>query len=275
MKVVRLLCLALTVSALCSPAQAQTWTNIYTQYGPLTAYSLTFEPNPGISGPYPTTPTQKDVLMQTTTADGQSCSAVTANDLWDYTYVNALAYYKMITNTPDGQPIRLKTYRYIFAIQLPRVPSPNQSDPYNAQSAEMSIQFWDGSNTLWQANKRQVEATVYWDLNPWDSHYGEFYVYTANLQLYDTGIHVTPDTNWHVIDLRADLANRIYAGMSVDTRWAPLTNLSLLLRSHPDWGGGVSLSLTAESMNCYPGAQDTYNNQWTTDFKDVKLFRLD
>ncbi|HEX5324815.1 MAG TPA: hypothetical protein VFW40_13590 [Capsulimonadaceae bacterium] len=277
MQVSRPLSLVLLVLALCVPAYAQKWTTVYNHSGPLAHYALTLEANPGINGPYPTTPDMSDVSMKTVTAGGAMCTELIANTKPRNIYANVLAFYKLNGKTPDGKPIQLTTYRYQFAVRLEHVPVARQA-PYNAQSVEMSLQFWDGSNTLWHADKRQVEATIYWDLNPWSKSFGEIMVYTnaanGGLKLYDTGIHLTPDTNWHTFALSADLARRVWSGITIDQRTNPLPNLPLLLRKHEDWGGGMAIALTAESMNCYPGPKASYVNQCTTDFKDVKLSRV-
>lgn len=260
------------------PAYAQRWTLVDAQNGPLTHYQLNLEPNPGVPGPYPTTPGMSDVAMKTVTAGGRLCTEVTANTKPRNVYVNALPFDKYFTKTPDGQPIDLDTYRYRFAVRLAHVPKPERG-PYNYQSVEMSLQFWDGSNDIWQANKRQVEATIYWDLAPWDKNFGEIMVYTnspdGGLTLHDTGIHLTPDTKWHTFELTADLKRQVWDGIAIDNRSNPLTGLPLLLRSHPDWGPGVFLALTAEAMNCYPGPDAGYVNQCVVDFADMKFFRED
>ena len=208
-------------------------------------------------------------------SDGTSSySEVTANPRGIVTYVNAIGNIKFQDSTPDGQPIALTTYQYVYAIRLPRIPT-TTSAPWIGEQVHEMIQFWDGSNRLWSANKHTLEAALFWKLNPWDPNYGKIFVYTTSggqLSAYDTGVVLTPDTNWHVFDIRADLANRVYAGMNVDSgNWRPLTNLPLAQIYHQDWGSDVSLNLTAESENCYPGQQNV--TQWTTQFRDPKLYR--
>lgn len=84
-----------------------------------------------------------------------------------------------------------------------------------------------------------------------------------------------PDTNWHVFEIRADLANRVWAGVAVDGSWNPMTNVPLARIYQPGWGSDLSLILTAESENAYPGSTNPIVTQWTTQFKDPKLYRLD
>jgi hypothetical protein len=275
MKALLFLLSAFACVLFCMPAHAQTYTQIYSQFGPLANYGLAFEPNPGISGSYPTTPDITDVGMVTDSSGGWT--NVTANVKPRNVFVNAIANYRNTNTTPDGQPIQLAIYRYIYAVRLPSVPVASQTNPINAQVVHQMIQFWDGSNTLWQANKHTLEASIYWSLNPWQSDFGDIYVYTTdvngNLARINTGIVLKPDTNWHVFDVRADLKNKIFMGIAVDNNWDPLTNVPLAEVSHPNWGGDLSLIFTAESMNCYPGPNATYVNSWTTQFKDVKLFR--
>jgi hypothetical protein len=91
----------------------------------------------------------------------------------------------------------------------------------------------------------------------------------------DTGIVVRPDTRWHVFEVRSDLRKQVWAGVAVDGHWNPLTNLPLARIYHPDWGPDLSLILTAESENAYPGSSKPIVTEWTTDFKDPKLYRLE
>jgi hypothetical protein len=278
MKLSLIFCCLCVLLTLHNVARTDTWNTVYSHPGPLANYTLTLEKNPGVNGPYPTTPDMSDVSMKTVNAGGARCTELTANTKPRNIYANALAFYKMIGKSPDGKPIQLKTYRYQFAIRLAHIPVAKEG-PYNAQSAEMSLQFWDGSNTLWTADKRQVEATIYWDMSPWSKSFGEILVYTNapnnGLKLYDTGIHLNPDTKWHTFELTADLAKRVWDGITIDNRSNSLTNLPLLLRTHEDWGGGVAIALTAEAMNCYPGPNASYVNQCVIDFKDVKFLRQD
>lgn len=247
---------------------------IWYEWGPLAGYGVSAECNPGGTTSFACGPS--DVSIHNDPAN--AFSQVTANPNGAVTFVNAIGNIKFTNTTPDGQPVQLKTYRYLYAIRLPLVPT-KQSAPYIGEQTHQMIQFWDGSNRLWPANKHTLEAAMYWKLNPWDPDYGKIFAYTTdssgNLSSYDTGIAVQPDTNWHVFEVRADLLNRVWAGLAVDGHWNPLTNLPLARIYHPDWGTDLSLILTAESENAYPGSSNPIVTEWTTDYKDPKLYRLD
>lgn len=262
------------VLATAQPAHAA-YNLIWYEWGPLAGYQVSTECNPGGHTNFPCG--SSDVAITTGSDSTGSFSEVTANPRGIVTFVNAIGNIHFQQKTPDGQPIQLKTYRYIYAIRLPRIPT-KTSAPWIAEQTHEMIQFWDGSNTLWPANKHTLEASVFWKLNPWDPNYGKIFAYTTSngtLTAVDTGIFLQPDTNWHVFDIRADLLNRIWAGVAIDSHWNPLTNLPLAQIYHPDWGTDLSLILTAESENAYPGSTNPIVTQWTTDFKDPKLFRLD
>lgn len=247
---------------------------IWNAWGPLAGYGVSTECNPGGHTSFPCG--SSDVLIANS-ADG-TCSEVTANPRGITTFVNAIGNRKFTNTTPDGQGIQLKTYKYVYAVRLPRVPTTG-SLPWVGEQVHQMIQFWDGNNVLWSANKHTLEAAIYWKLNPWDADYGKIMVYTldanGNVVPKDYGLFLQPDTNWHVFELRADLANRVYAGVAIDSVWNPLTNVPLARVYHPDWGTDLSLILTAESENAYPGSTNPIVTQWTTQFKDPKLYRLD
>lgn len=257
-----------------SPAQAATETLIWQQYGPLAGYGVSTECNPGGTTHFPCG--QADVSI--TTDSSGSFSQVTANPRGITTFVNAIGNIHLTNTTPDGQPIQLKTYRYVLGFRLPGIPS-KTSAPWIGEQMHEMIQFWDGSNRLWNANKHTLEASVFWKLNPWDPNFGKVMVYTMSngaLSAVDTGFTLPLDTNWHYFEVNADLRNRVWAGIGLDGKqWNPLTNLPLAQISHPDWGGDLTLILTAESENAYPGSTNPIVTTWTTDYKDVKLYRQD
>lgn len=255
------------------PARAD-YNLIWNAWGPLQGYGVSTECNPGGHTTYPCG--TSDVKIANS-ADG-TCSEVTANPRGIVTFVNAIGNRHFQDHTPDGAGIQLKTYKYVYAVRLPRVPTTG-SLPWVGEQVHQMIQFWDGNGVLWNSGKHTLEAAIYWKLNPWDADYGKILVYTMNAQgglgTIDSGITLTPDTNWHTFELRADLANRVYAGLAVDGHWNPLTNVPMAQVYHPDWGTDLSLILTAESENAYPGQSGTTVTQWTTQFKDPKLYRLD
>ncbi len=262
--------------ALARPARAATQTLIWQQFGPLTGYTVSTECNPGGSTSFSCG--AADVAIDTASDATGQFTEVTANPRGITTFVNAIGNIHLTDTTPDGQPVQLKTYKYVLAFRLPRIPS-KSSAPWIGEQIHEMIQFWDGSNRLWAANKHTLEAAVFWKLNPWDPNFTKIMVYTTSngaLTAVDTGIRLTPDTNWHYFEINADLANRVWTGIGLDgTSWNPLTNLPLAQVYHPDWGNDLSLILTAESENAYPGSTNPIVTQWTTDFRDVKLYRFD
>lgn len=256
-------------------ANAGTFTEIWHEWGPLAGYGVSAECNPG-GGTF--TCGAADVQIAPASDATSSYSEVTANPRGILTFVNAIGNIKFITNTPDNQRIALETYQYLYAIRLPRKPT-QTSTPWVAEQVHQMIQLWDGSNQIWPANQHTLEAALFWKLNPWDPNYGKIFVYTmdgGNLATFDTGVYLEPDTNWHVFDIRADLANRMYAGMSIDSgNWRDLSGVPLAQVHQPTWGPELALILTAESENAYPGTTNPRVTQWTTQFRDPKLFRLD
>jgi hypothetical protein len=261
-----------TLLASVHPARADA-TLIWNEWGPLDGYGVSAECNPG-----GTTSLSCGLSDVSLASDSNSqYSNVTANPNGDVTFVNAIGNIKFTDTTPDGQALALTTYQYVTAVRLPLVPT-TQSAPWIGEQMHQMILFWDGQNRLWNANQHTLEATIYWKLNPWDPSYGKIFVYTmsgGSLASYDTGIQLTPDTDWHVFDVRADLANQVFAGIAIDDQWNSLANVPLAQVYHPDWGSDVSLILTAESENAYPGSTNPIVTQWTTEFKDPKLYRFD
>jgi hypothetical protein len=268
---------AAVASTSAGAARAATDTLIWQQYGPLTGYGVSTECNTGGTTNFPCGPA--DVAISTGSDSTGNFSQVTANPRGITTFVNAIGNIHLTNTTPDGQPIQLKTYKYVLAFRLPRIPT-TTSAPWIGEQLHEMIQFWDGSNRLWPANKHTLEAAVFWKLNPWAPDHAKVEVYTTGangaLTAVDTGFNLPIDTNWHYFEINADLLHRTWAGIGLDgTQWNPLTNLPLAQIYHPDWGSELSLILTAESENAYPGSSNPIVTQWTTDFRDIKLYRQD
>jgi hypothetical protein len=198
------------------------------------------------------------------------------------TYVNAIGRKKNTGCIRDQNgsncvaPIQLTTYQYVTAARLGS-PSATWNVGGSGEQTHVMIMFWDGANQLWSANKHTLEASVFLKLNPWDANYGKWMAYYKNgsggLSMFDTGCRSDPtDTStWHVVDVRADLVNRVWAGVAIDGCWNGLNGLPLAQIYHPDWGADLSLYLTAESENLYPGQNEI--TRFNMLFKDFKLFK--
>ncbi|WP_020579733.1 hypothetical protein [Actinopolymorpha alba] len=254
------------------PSQAAGYTLVWDNWGPLAGYGVNAECNPG-GGSFPCD--GSDVAIQHLSG----YTAVTANPRGRITFVNAIGNRRFTDRTPDQQPLRLTSYEYVFAVRLPLVPS-RDTAPWFPEQIHQMIQFWDGSERLWDSNKRTMEAAAFWKLNPWDPNFGKIFIYSRdasdNLIAVDTGFMPRLDTNWHIFDLHADLASQTYAGLLIDGLRVPnVQGRPLAWISHPDWGSDVTLILTAESENAYPGSQNPIVTQWTTQFRDPKLYRFD
>jgi hypothetical protein len=116
-----------------------------------------------------------------------------------------------------------------------------------------------------------VEGAIYWDLNPWTQDFGKIKVYTGPLDLVDTGITLTPDLEWHTLELVVDLESRRYVSITIDAESREIQDLELARVFHPDWGNEVAVSITTESLAAWPGEDCEYVFVWTTRFKDLEL----
>ncbi|MFH0866941.1 MAG: hypothetical protein V1904_12155 [Bacteroidota bacterium] len=119
------------------------------------------------------------------------------------TWVNAIAYKKYIDSLA-GKPVFLTQVKYIYQTKLPVIPFPDTAQHQNPQAVHMMMQMYNGDSTLWTEGKQSLEGAVFWSLNPYDSSYGKFFIYTTGLQLIETGITIIPDTNWHTFLLEVD-----------------------------------------------------------------------
>jgi hypothetical protein len=192
------------------------------------------------------------------------------------TYVNAIGFKKFTELFPDDTPISLGIYKYKGQFKLPVLPAPLISQTHNPQAIHLMIQFWDGRNALWQADKRTLEGVIYWDLNPWViDEYGKIKVYTNSLELKDSGKKIIPDTNWHSFELIVDLENKAYKTIIIDGEIIDLTGITLASVYQPDWGKDISLSITTESMASWPQHDCRYIFTWSTEFKNISLSRFE
>ena len=198
--------------------------------------------------------------------------SVIANPNQIGTYVNAIGYKKFTETYPNGQPITLGKIRYRGFFRLPLLPEPEIAQKENPQAVHFMIQFWDGRDSLMHTNQTTREGTIYWGLNPWDwDQYGKIKIYVNPLYLIETGIHLTPDIEWHEFELTIDLENQTYVSIRIDTQSKSLFSYELAQVEHPDWGSDLSLSITTESMASWPGESCDLIFTWTTEFKDLTV----
>lgn len=193
-------------------------------------------------------------------------------------YVNAIGYQRFQDTYPDGSALDLGIFKYKAEMRLPVLPSTDPVQTQNAQTVQMMLQMWDGTNRVWQADKHAIEATMYWGLNAWESGYYEsIRVYTdttGKLELADTGIRLPADTNWHTVEFVADMANRKWVSIRIDTNVADISAVAIPLVERLDWGNEVLYHITQESCATYPGPGYLNIFTWTTEFRNVELSRL-
>ncbi|MBA4386785.1 MAG: hypothetical protein C0404_02320 [Verrucomicrobia bacterium] len=193
-------------------------------------------------------------------------------------YVNAIGYQRFQDTYPDGTALDLGIFRYKAEIRLPVLPSTDPVQTQNAQTVQMMLQMWDGTNRVWQADKHAIEATMYWGLNAWEGGYYErIKVYTdttGRLELVDTGIRLPGDTNWHTVEFVADMVNRKWVSIRVDTNLADISGIAIPLVERTNWGNEVLYHITQESCATYPGPGYLNIFTWTTEFRNVELSKL-
>jgi hypothetical protein len=144
----------------------------------------------------------------------------------------------------------------------------------NPEAAHMMMQMWDGRNALYGSQKRTLEGTIFWQLNPWTADYGHIKIYTGPLKLIDTGIVVEPDTRWHSFELVVNFANQRYVSIVVDGERRDVSEVPLATVHHPDWGSDVSFAITAESLASWPQGGCPYVFKWGMRYRDLRLSKM-
>lgn len=199
---------------------------------------------------------------------------VTSNLKRRRVYVNAIGYRKFVERLPSGKPIPLGPYRYAAYVQLPGIPKAEEKQKENPQAIHTMIQLWDGRNALYQGNRSTLEGAIYWELNPWMAEeYGKIKVYAHPIKLVETGIRLTPDTEWHRFELSVDLDRKRYISIKIDGQKKKLSGIPLAEVKHTDWGNEVALIITTESLAAWSD-KGAARFTWTTRFKDLELFRV-
>ncbi len=262
----------------CSPPAedppASSWTPLY-QSSNLSGHTVFPECNPG--GTLSCTCSAEDVAIESFADYGE----VTSNVRGEGLYVNAIGGKQFVDRFSDNASFALGTYRYTYQFRLKELPRPVVSQVQNGDAMHQMIQFWDGRNEVWDnTEKVSLEAAIYWDLNPWAADFGRFRVYTSAeapsyLRLESTEAHLTPDLDWHTLQLVADLEARRYVSLSLDGTTFDLSEIPLLELPHPDWGRDLTWTLTTESMATFPGSCGSNVFQWTIQFRNVLFERLD
>ena len=196
---------------------------------------------------------------------------VVANVNQRNTFVNAIAARKFSETFPSGDSLWLGNYTYSGRVKLPDTPRRDLAQIENGEAVQMMIQFWDGRNKTFNAADSTLEATLFWELNPWSPDSGKIKIYTHGLELIETGIMVPADTLWHDFEMTVNLETHEYVSIQFDDQFADLEGVKLAKVHHPDWGDDISISITAESMNTYPGPNCANIFMWSTSFKDLRF----
>lgn len=195
---------------------------------------------------------------------------VTSNAQATHTFVNSIGYKRFVENFPHGKSIALEKYQYTGQVRLPTLPVADFTQQENPEAVHLMIQLWDGRNALYPSDKTTLEGAIYWQLSPWrQSAYGKIQVYGKPQNLYDTGLTLPPDTNWHTFELVVDLVTQRYVSIRVDGQVQNLNHIELAQVSHPNWGSEVALTLTTESMAAWPQSACTSVFTWTTQFREL------
>lgn len=235
--------------------------------GNLSGHIVAAECNPGGGTSCPCSLTDVQVTSHL------SYGEVTSNPRRTNTWVNAIGYKAFRENFPSA-PLSLNTYTYRAEVRLPTLPKPSITQLQNPEAVHLMIQFWDGRNGLWPADKRTLEGAIYWNLNPWTVDAGAVKVYTFPTVLTNTGLNLRADTNWHSFELTVDLVSRKYISLRVDGRFYDLSSVPLAQVSHPDWGSELALNITTESMAAWPGASCANIFSWTTQFRNLAFVKV-
>lgn len=251
---------------------AEPWSPLYASAN-LTNHLLSFENSPG--DPTTNFPSSlEDVAL----VIHEDYAEVISNIRLTNVFVNAIAYSRFDEVFPDGRPLGGGIFQYGADIRLPVAPTTVVGQTQNAESVQMMIQFWDGSNRTWQADKVALEATWFWDLNPWRTNeFGKLKVYTGGtgtLQLVDTGLVIPPDTNWHRIESVVDFVSTQFVSLVADGVRANLSTVAIARVYRPTWGNELVYQFTQESCATYPNPGYSNIFYWATEYRNVRFSRL-
>ncbi|OFZ79586.1 MAG: hypothetical protein A2583_13380 [Bdellovibrionales bacterium RIFOXYD1_FULL_53_11] len=252
-------------------AQTGTYSSVYTNTNLSDwAGAVSIEPNPGAG-------TTCDFLQSDVGATAQAeylevVSNVNQRNVW----VNAIAGKSFYENLPDGQAIALGTYKYSLKFRIPVIPATDLGQVQNGGSTCSLIQLWDGRGAIKPNDGLTHEFAYFWVLNAWDASYGRFFVFTGYpLAIHDTGIFLSPDTQWHTMEMVVNFSTRKYVSLKIDGMAADISGVEMGKVNHADWSADtrVAMTITAESLSTWPGATCTSVFTWTTHYKDVVFSR--
>lgn len=136
-------------------------------------------------------------------------------------------------------------HRCGFDFRLPYLPATN-SWPNNAQTLEVSIFIWDGTQT-----RLDYGMAFQWVLNPWMSSFGSIRVWTDNNggEWHEAG-YLEPDTDWHKLKLVIDYQQQT-TSLRIDGR--PFLSSFAATQKPATWNNQISARLAAEIISLYPG----------------------
>jgi hypothetical protein len=248
------------------------WETIYVSTN-LTNHAVSVECSPG--DPTTNCPcSTADVQLAVFEDHGE----VTANINQSNFFVNAIGYKRFQDVWPDGKPLSMDILKYSGEIRLPVPPLPTVAQTQNAETAQMMLQLWDGSNRMWEANHTALEATIFWDLNPWRSAtFGNIKVYTSttgSLSLVETGLSLPVDTNWHSLEFTVDFIGGKFVSVVADGVRANVSTIDVARVYRPTWGNEVLYHITQESCSTYPGPGYSNIFWWATEYRNLRLARL-
>jgi hypothetical protein len=239
----------------------------------LAGHLISAECNPGGTTSFPCDP-----LLDVALVGHASYAEVVSNPRLERAYVNAIGHKKFVETFPDAIPIAMNAYEYSVQVRLPTIPAANPLQTENPQAVHTMIQLWDGRGALWGDSQHTLEATIYWELNPWNPDKGAIKIYSGTSLTPMTLPHplsLNPDTAWHTFRLRADFAGAAsqYLSLQIDDdpgNFRDLQGIPLAQRTHSDWGSEIALDITTESLAAFPGGVDD-KYTWTTEFRNVSF----
>lgn len=136
------------------------------------------------------------------------------------------------------------THIFECAFRLPYLPAIGNGEE-NAQTLEGGLFIWDGVTT-----RLDYGLAFQWGLNPWE-RFGEMRCWTNTKgQHWQPVGWLTPDTDWHTMQLILDFPRQATA-FAVDGRRFP--SQFVAIPKPESWGAAVSAGVQLEIISIYPG----------------------